>query len=407
MNEENIKAIIKGGYSLISVICMMVVHESAVWAFGKTKSCEKFRVMNEQLDKLEPDDLGEGGGIRAEEDGKEAYQEEGESQDDSSLLSVLLDDGEPVDVMKDVSGKGEKWRRMWRMMLPFVISYAIHLTLVVMAMFVVWTTITIINEVQTVVPNVKLSKQVGTPLWTMKSGGLNDMSIESERTISKIETVQTSLSPSPTMDVPLIELAGGVSALNPFDVGEVGGMEFKTTFFGLGGNARTIVFVVDASGSLIDTLPLVLKELQSSIRMLSDKQNFTVIFFQGERVIEVPPVGLKQATVKLKRDVIRWVDPSEKNISPEQQTNPVGAIKKALKYEPDLVYLLSDNITGHGQYEVDQARLLRSIKMANKGKAVINTIQFLYEDPLVKQGQKSTLRMIADQTKGDYRFIRE
>ncbi len=107
-----------------------------------------------------------------------------------------------------------------------------------------------------------------------------------------------------------------------------GGGGFRATFGGTGGNARKLVYLVDASGSLIDTLPFVIRELQRSIGQLSDKQAFTVIFFQGDDAIEVPPFGLKRATADAKQAVIQWVDPKAGNITPMNQSNPVKAIRE-------------------------------------------------------------------------------
>ena len=65
---------------------------------------------------------------------------------------------------------------------------------------------------------------------------------------------------------------------------------------------RRQVYLVDASGSLIDTLPFVLRELQQSISKLSDQQKFTVIFFQGKDVgLKVPPS--RRATADVKQSV--------------------------------------------------------------------------------------------------------
>ena len=54
-----------------------------------------------------------------------------------------------------------------------------------------------------------------------------------------------------------------------------------------------------------------------------------------------------------------------------------------MRYRPELVFLLSDNITGRGKYEVDRADLLSMIDGANKDrKTKINCIQFIHPDSL-------------------------
>jgi len=85
-------------------------------------------------------------------------------------------------------------------------------------------------------------------------------------------------------------------------------------------------------------------------------------------------------------------------------------MQQALRYRPQLMYLLSDNITGGGtgatQYEIEQQRLLDEVQRANTGNTKINTIQFLYEDPLSKvPGKKGTLEQIAEMSGGIYKFV--
>ena len=103
--------------------------------------------------------------------------------------------------------------------------------------------------------------------------------------------------------------------------------------------------------------------------------------------------------------MIRWIDIDSGNIVPAGQSNPVTALRLALKYKPQLIFLLSDNITGQGQYELNQRRLLEEIKKANQGNTKINTIQFLYPDHLAKIGFKPTMQQISDSTGGIYKFI--
>ncbi|WP_432797568.1 vWA domain-containing protein [Poriferisphaera sp. WC338] len=290
---------------------------------------------------------------------------------------------------------------------PWLISGGIHLILILIAIFAVWTTVTVIQDQQIVVPNIRLSDTPGSPLTQTDFKPLEQTSNTARRSITQIDTPQTTLNVKPVTEVPMIGLAGGASKINPFAADMASGAEFKTNFFGSGGNARKIIFVVDASGSLIDTMKYVLLELQKTIRNLSDKQTFTVIFFQGNEVFEVPPKGLKQATASQKQAVIDWIDPRKHNVVPSKQTNPIKALTQALKYKPGLIYLLSDNITGQGQYEVNQKHLLREIARANHSNTKINTIQFLYHDPLEELGRPGTMPLIAEGTGGVYRFVTE
>lgn len=298
---------------------------------------------------------------------------------------------------------GDEINAMLVSLLPWGTSILFHIGLVVLAIFVVWTT-TRIEKEEVIIPLASLSPTPGAPL-TMKVTKKMVRTRKTRRTITK-EVVKppTQLSNKIKTKMSLTGAAGGSAAkVSPFDTAVQGGM--KATMYGTGGNARKLAYIIDASGSLIDSLPFVLQELTRSVRDLSEKQSFTVIFFQGDRAIEVPPSGLKKAAPEVKRDVIRWIDMKHGNIIPAGQSNPVNALRMALRYKPQLIFLLSDNITGHGQYELNQKRLLAEIDKANSGNTKINTIQFLYPDPLAKIGLKPTMQMISESTGGIYKFI--
>jgi hypothetical protein len=167
------------------------------------------------------------------------------------------------------------------------------------------------------------------------------------------------------------------------------------------------VYLVDASGDMIDIFAFIINELKRSIRQLGPEQRFNIIFFQEGKAIEVPVPqrGLKPATVQVKQAVADWISVETGNIVPRLSTDPAAAIRQALGYQPDLVYLLSANITGREQWSVSQDWLLNLIRRTKQAcrteRTRINTLQFVDEDPL------QTLKLIAEQHGGIYRFISE
>jgi hypothetical protein len=164
--------------------------------------------------------------------------------------------------------------------------------------------------------------------------------------------------------------------------------ESTATFVGLTtSNARRIVYVIDASGSLIASLQVVVQELGRSLDALTPRQEFSIIFFQQDRALAVPPgTRLLAATARQKLDALGWID---RNIVPNGNSNPLPALEAALRLKPDVIFLLSDNITGAGQYEVDQRDVLALLDRLNpldsrtgRRATQINCIQFLDPDPL-------------------------
>jgi len=291
------------------------------------------------------------------------------------------------------------------LMLPWAISVLLHLGMGLLAVFAIWS-VTQPEEEELVVPEARMIEEVPTEVLSFTENVESDASTDVPQ---EVET-QTVDKGDPMSDlnqeVEADQSVIGVSGGSAMPVGSPTGSEgLSAGVYGIqGGNARTVVYLVDASGSLADTLSFVLEELRSSIRRLVAEQRFTVIFFQRNEAIEVPVphAGLKKATEQTKRAVIDWIEPQANNIVPGGSSNPEAALERALQLRPDLMFIISDNITGQGQYAVDQHQLLsliEQVKQRRGAKTMINTIQFLYPDPL------GTLRKISEAHGGEHRFV--
>ena len=327
----------------------------------------------------------------------------GKARSDSSTQAPP--DAGQEQVSEETETLGDEVNAVLLSLLPWFVSILFHVGLVLLAIFVVWSTIDPLNqEEEVIIPIARLSVTPGAPL-TMKT---TKKKIKSKRRVmtKSVRQAPTNLSSKIDAKIPLIGAHGGSPGkASPFGTTVRAESGARATMYGSGGNARKLAYVIDASGSLLDSMPFVINEIKRSISELSSKQSFTVIFFQGDRVIEVPPRGLKTASSDLKREAIKWVDLGSGNIIPQGSSNPVKAIKLALRYKPQLVFLLSDNITGRAQYEMNQKRLVDEIKKANGSHTKINTIQFLYPDPLTTVGLKPTMELISESTGGIYKFV--
>jgi len=310
---------------------------------------------------------------------------------------------------EDSVSVGEEVNYMVTLLLPWAITILLHVGVILLAFFLVWSTVKEVDEEETIIPIARLSETPGVQLQqrTQTQELTRRTTRSTSRSLSQSQSQsQSELQSEVSTESSLIGVAGGASGAkaNPFSEAISGSTEFKATMYGTGGNAKRIAYLIDASGSLIDTLPFVILELKRSISELKEQQRFTLIFFQGEDAIEVPPRGLKRADQQTKQKVLRWIDPKAGNIVPAGQSNPVAAIELALRYKPQLMFILSDDITGRGRYEVDQHRLIQRVAEANKASTKINTIQFLYPDP-VASFSKATLEIIAEQSGGMYKFL--
>ena len=216
----------------------------------------------------------------------------------------------------------------------------------------------------------------------------------------------------PTFDLPLPELEApslpASASLAPsvlaspstLDRGE------NASFLGVSGSdVQRVVYCIDASGSMIRSLPMVLEHLGRSMAQLAPPQRFSVVFFQDNDAVPMPEFAtLPLATADQKRAVIRWM---HQEIVPRGRSNPLRALELSLALQPDVIFLLSENITGAGPFEIEAERLLTALENQNpvlpdgtRGTA-IKCIQFLEEDVL------GVLRQIAEVHGGTdgYNFV--
>jgi hypothetical protein len=289
-------------------------------------------------------------------------------------------------------------------LIPWGVSLLLHAGLVLVAIFIVWSVQQVIDEEEVIIPIVSLSETPGVPLQVTVQERVETTTSQQSPNPNPNPNPSTSVSTNVSVDVSLAGLGQPVGGAPAFGVDVGDAAAFETTFMGSGGNAKNIVFVIDASGTMVDTLPFVVDELKTTIRDLSEKQRFAVVFTRDLSAQGIRPDPMQQASSNAKSRVLGWLEEHKYRFALGND-DVVGAIRKALQNKPDLIFLLSDDITGVGEYSVDQRKLLEEIDRANVKRTKINTIQFLYPDPLERIGGKGTLQIIAENTGGVYTFL--
>jgi len=319
-------------------------------------------------------------------------------------------------------------RRALRDATPWVFSIAVHLLLVLVAVLVVWTT---------VVPDEEPG-DYSAEMTLVESPTFEPVDVTSRDDVSDPSSSPTTslTAPPATVTPELVGMdAGSVEFMLPpgelpgdqgQNQGPWGENDGKPSRPLDPGNGKRVVFVIDASGSLIDTFPLVLAELRESLVMMGrnyDRQiedrgqsdyAFAVLFFRNGEVIEMVDrsgglgPGMKAPDQRNIAASLRWLAPSRSNIAPGGSTSPMPAIEMALRFRPDTVVLLSDNITGTGVYGLDPEAFLDAVIDARGDRNVVfHTVQFLYPDPAESYGQAGTLSRLSEMTGGHYMFADE
>lgn len=166
------------------------------------------------------------------------------------------------------------------------------------------------------------------------------------------------------------------------------------TVFGVQGQreAQRIVYLVDASGSMVAALPAVLGEVARSIDALSPEQRFTVGVFSAGGVrtpSNLAPRGetLLAASESNKAAVRRWLQ----SIEARGGGDALDALRWGLTQRPDIVFLMAKGISDRGQTadqrEATAQRFLDELERLNPEDARtgyrpvrINTIEFFDPD---------------------------
>jgi DNA-directed RNA polymerase subunit RPC12/RpoP len=151
---------------------------------------------------------------------------------------------------------------------------------------------------------------------------------------------------------------------------------------------RKIVFIIDRSGSMTDSMMMVKRELRRSISRLEQPQSFHVIFFSSGPAVEMAGRKLVPATVANREMAFDFID----GVVPVGQTDPSDAFRAAFAVQPEVIHFLSD-----GEFD---PKIVAQIDKLNTAKTTrINTVCFMYV-----QAEK-LLMEIASRNGGTYRYI--
>ena len=153
---------------------------------------------------------------------------------------------------------------------------------------------------------------------------------------------------------------------------------------------RKIVYVVDRSGSMTDSLNIVKLELKRSLSDLAAENEFHVIFFSSGPPMEMPMRRLVPAMDRNRGLAFEFID----GVIAQGETDPSRALERAFAAKPDVLYLLTD-----GEFDRAVIDLIKRLNVG--GKVRVYTIGFLYD------GGREILTKIAAENGGEYKFVAE
>lgn len=157
--------------------------------------------------------------------------------------------------------------------------------------------------------------------------------------------------------------------------------------------ARRIVYAVDVSGAMAACLDTVLVELRRSIGRLSEGQQFQIVFFRQElngsqRAVAIDDNAGRAVMLSATESNKRRVDQLLRSARPLGRSAPLAGLKRSLDLAPDVVFLLTSNISRTDHGSGTDAAVMRSLddlnpksRISGRRSVVIKTLQFVEDDP--------------------------
>ncbi len=283
-------------------------------------------------------------------------------------------------------------------LIPWMISIGAHLAMLPPALLVAWSVQTLRDESKEIIPVVSLSDTPLDALDTQTLERLEPVAVQAPE--SAPQTPEPDTTDAELLLDALPGIGDPVAAAPSFDVAVSDTPQTQVQFMGSGGNARDIVFVLEADGSIISDYPQIVNNLARTLREMTEVQRFSVVIFDGEGVKEVPPKGLRAASPAAKAATLAWLRDTG-NVKNSGTGAVIPALKRAAQLRPELVFLLSQNLynPGRREYEKERSEILEAVNALPSNMA-INTIEFNQVDPLAVNGRTSLMEEIARLSNG-------
>ncbi len=174
-------------------------------------------------------------------------------------------------------------------------------------------------------------------------------------------------------------------------------------------SAHRIVYLVDASGSMIGAYPTAVQEVLHSIARLSDEQQFAVVVFQAGEAFLAQSESLRRAGPTFGRQGIELLDGwLNDSITTGGKSDISKAIRVAVALRPDTIVIVSSGLMGAQTQPTDRDALLAMLENLNPRDArtgrrsiQIGCIHLMDPEPL------GALEAIAREHggRGSYRFV--
>lgn len=145
-----------------------------------------------------------------------------------------------------------------------------------------------------------------------------------------------------------------------------------------GGKLTRVVYLLDASGSMLDSLDSLKRRLYAELGHLGygrvvdgagnvaeRKQYFNIVFFRTK--CEPCWPALRPATTANKLTAARWAQ----SVIARGQTDPIAALRTAFGYDPEQIVMLSD-----GEFDPEVLKVVERLQRSRRSRVRIITIAY-------------------------------
>ena len=239
---------------------------------------------------------------------------------------------------------------------PWTVSIVFHVLLVAIGLMVTWS---ILHE----------DDRLPSPLVTSDIVAMTPLVPLRESPLMEHTAVAPSMPPPPTLATAAPQLPVSAPALSS-SLPATG--ESSVRFAGAPlGAARDVVFVLDATGSMIAWLPFVIDEVERTLASMHPDQRFAVRYFAGDAVQATPPRQLTAVTASAADRAVKTLRrDAGRRMKMQRGSDPTKALEDAIRLQPDLILLMSEGLAGRGQWEVDRSAVMKALDVANPVRSV-------------------------------------
>ena len=175
-----------------------------------------------------------------------------------------------------------------------------------------------------------------------------------------------------------------------------GGNGIGVKFYNTKANAHKIVYILDYSGSMLETFDYLREEAKRSVNSLLPVQSFSVVMMSESSTSIFP--ALMRATPENKKEFANKIGMYAAKGQNDDMLDPFkDAFAKAFEMQPEIIY-----------YETDgkaDPRLVEEVDKLNKSKKVrVNTIGFMTSNDAMAEDQ---LKEIAKRNGGLFKSVKE